>query len=93
MKNIVCDTGALISLEKLTFGYHFMRKLYNKLIIPPTVLEEVGASHIPSEIYLREYRIEDFVDVILDFPIVFGLESLDQGELERVIGERDVTHG
>ena len=42
MQQIVSNTGPLISLEKLNQGYNFIRCLYEKLIIPPAVLDEVA---------------------------------------------------
>jgi hypothetical protein len=40
---IVSNTGPLISLEKLRQGYDFIRQLYDTIIIPPGVLDEVAA--------------------------------------------------
>ena len=40
-RQIVSDTGLLITLEKLPDGYQFIRKLYDTIIIPPTVLTEL----------------------------------------------------
>ena len=42
VRQIVSNTGPLISLEKLDQGYDFIHCLYDKLIIPPAVLEEVA---------------------------------------------------
>ena len=38
-QRIVSNTGPLISLEKLSHGYDFIRQLYEKLVIPPAVLD------------------------------------------------------
>jgi predicted nucleic acid-binding protein len=38
---IISNTGPLITLEKLSDGYGFIRKLYDRMLIPPTVLEEL----------------------------------------------------
>ena len=64
MRQIVSNTGPLISLEKLTLGYAFIRGLYDKLIIPPVVLNEVavGQFSTPDE-YLRHYDIIDLIEV------------------------------
>lgn len=60
---IVCDTGALISLEKLRDGYGFIRGLYHKLIVPQSVFEELTVNHIPPYEYLRRYQIQDLLDI------------------------------
>lgn len=64
MRQIVSNTGPLISLEKLSQGYDFIRQLYNKLIISPVVLEEVAAGQFatPDE-YLQHYAISDLIEV------------------------------
>ena len=48
MRRIVSNTGPLISLEKLNQGHDFIRRLYDKLIISPAVLEEVAAGQFPT---------------------------------------------
>jgi hypothetical protein len=64
MRQVVSDTGPLISLEKLSQGYDFIRQLYDKLIISPVVLEEAAAGQFatPSE-YLQHYGISDLIEV------------------------------
>lgn len=32
---VVSDAGPLISLEKISDGYGFIRKLYGKIMVPP----------------------------------------------------------
>ncbi|KJR43934.1 hypothetical protein MCHI_000161 [Candidatus Magnetoovum chiemensis] len=61
---IVCDTGPLISLEKIKDGYNFIRKLYKKILLPYKVLEEVSQSvfSIPQE-YINAYNIQDLIEV------------------------------
>ena len=39
-RTVVSDTGPLISLEKLTDGFGFIRLLYDTILISPTVLKE-----------------------------------------------------
>lgn len=84
MKSIVCDTGALISLEKISHGYVFIEKLYNKLLIPPKVLEEVACSYNYSNEYLTTHNISHLVEVVKDFSIIPNLDSLDDGEIEAI---------
>ena len=48
MRQIVSNTGPLISLEKLSQGYDLIRGLYDKLIVPRVVLEEVAAEQFAT---------------------------------------------
>ncbi len=86
-KSIVSNTGPLISLEKIQDGYTFIRKLYDKIIIPPSVLEEVsqGAHASPSD-YLNDYNITDLIKV--ESPPatahIAGIERLHQGERDAI---------
>ena len=55
---MVSNTGPLISREKLQRGYDFIRQLYDMLIIPPGVLDEVAAGQFATpQAYLQHYRI------------------------------------
>ena len=64
MRQIVSNTGPLISLEKLSQGYEFIRQLYDKLIIAPVVLDEVAAGQFATpEAYLQHYGISDLIEV------------------------------
>ena len=57
-RRIVSNTGPLISLEKLRQGYDFIRQLYDMLIIPPGVLDEVAAGQLATpQAYLQHYRV------------------------------------
>lgn len=58
LREVVCDTGPLISLEKLTGGYAFIRQLYDRLIVPPAVLDEAArGQHGSPQAYLDAYQI------------------------------------
>ena len=63
-QRIVSDTGPLISLEKLSQGYDFIRQLYEKIFIPPAVLSEVAEGQFanPQE-YLQHYDISALIEV------------------------------
>ena len=64
MRQIVSNTGPLISLEKLNQGYDFIRQLYDKLILSPVVLDEVAAGQFATpEEYLQHYGISDLIEV------------------------------
>jgi predicted nucleic acid-binding protein len=81
------DTGPLITLEKLSDGYRFIRLLYEKIIISRTVLEELAQGQFPNpQTYLAHYQIEDLVEVVrarsdVETP---GVELLDAGEREAI---------
>lgn len=64
MRQIVSNTGPLISLEKLSQGYDFIRQLYDTLIIAPVVLEEVAAGQFATtDEYLQHYAIHNLIEV------------------------------
>lgn len=53
---IVSDTGPLISLEKITGGYRFIRCLYDRLVVPPAVMDELVAGPFETkEASLRHF--------------------------------------
>jgi predicted nucleic acid-binding protein len=86
-RETVSDTGPLITLEKLSDGYRFIRLLYDKIIIPRTVLDElVQGQFLSPQAYLEHYGIEDLLDIVdirgdLEVP---GVELLDIGEREAI---------
>jgi predicted nucleic acid-binding protein len=64
VRRIVSNTGPLISLEKLRQGYDFIRQLYDTIIIPPSVLDEVAAGQFATpHAYLQHYGIVDLLEV------------------------------
>jgi predicted nucleic acid-binding protein len=64
VRRIVSNTGPLISLEKLRQGYDFIRQLYDTLIIPPGVLDEVAAGQFATpHVYVQHYGIVDLIEV------------------------------
>jgi predicted nucleic acid-binding protein len=61
---IVSDTGPLISLEKLNGGYNFISQLYDKIIVPQVVLEEVAQGQFEnSQAYLHHYDVTELIEV------------------------------
>ena len=63
-RRIVSNTGPLISLEKLRQGYDFIRHLYDTIIVPPTVLDEVAAGQFATpQAYVQHYGIIDLIEV------------------------------
>lgn len=57
-KVVVSNTGPLITLEKLEDGYKFIRKLYNRILIPQKVAEEISEGFLSFEEYLEHYQIK-----------------------------------
>lgn len=63
-RRIVSNTGPLISLEKLDQGYDFIRRLYEKIILPPSVLSEVAEGQFADpQAYLNHYGILDLIEI------------------------------
>jgi len=63
-RQVVCDTGPLISLEKITSGYRFIGRLYDQLLVPPAVMEELVAGQFETkDAYVRHFDAEDLVVV------------------------------
>src|SRR5262245_21004551 len=64
VRRIVSNTGPLISLEKLHRGYDIIRQLYDTIIIPPGVLDEVAEGQFAApHAYLQHYGIVDLIEV------------------------------
>lgn len=87
-RRIVSDTGPLISLEKLTGGFRFIRKLYDVVLIPPVVLRELAQGQFENaEAYLAHYGVADLLevkDVSLLPSVQAETEHLDEGEREAI---------
>ncbi len=84
---ILSDTGPLISLEHLSEGYTFIRKLYSQIIIPQSVLDELTFDLVTTgESYLSRYGIEDLVEVqsVEEIAQINGIQRLDLGEQEAI---------
>ena len=59
------DTGPLITLEKLGDGFRFIRLLYDKIVIPRTVLDELTQGQsLSHQAYLEHYGIEDLLEIV-----------------------------
>ena len=84
-RDTASDTGSLITLEKLSdgYGYRFIRLLYDKIVIPRSVLDELTQGQFLSpQAYLEHYEIAALLEVVepqgtLEVP---GGEVLDIGE-------------
>jgi predicted nucleic acid-binding protein len=87
LKLTVSNTGPLISLEKLTDGYKFIRNLYDKVIVPPAVIQEVSVDQFNSpDEYLKYYGIKDLLEIHpVSNPKTFPeMERLHDGETEAI---------
>jgi predicted nucleic acid-binding protein len=64
VRRIISNTGPLISLEKLRQGYDFIRQLYDTILIPLGVLDEVVKGQFATpHAYLQHYGIVDLIEV------------------------------
>lgn len=86
-RRIVSDTGPIISLEKLTGGFQFIQKLYDEVLIPPGVLDELARGNFESgEAYLSHYIADDILTVksISSFSLQKDIRHLDEGESQAI---------
>ena len=93
-KNIVSNTGPLITLEKLDDGYEFIRKLHQKIIVPYKVLEEVSQQIGTPQDYLQKYHIEDFIEIrdVKEIAVIPDIHILDDGEILAIsLAIRNIT--
>ena len=80
---VVCDTGPLISLERLNSGRNFMRELHSTLLIPTTVAAELCQGTATDWVtYEQKYDLVDFAVLVKVSAIaeLSELASLDLGE-------------
>src|SRR5699024_10035049 len=86
-KRVVSDTGPIISLEKLTGGFQFIRKLYDEVIIPTAVLEELAQGEFESGgAYLSYYHAGDILTIkrVSSFDLQAETSHLDKGERQAI---------
>ena len=84
---VVSDTGPLISLEKLGDGFRVLRDLYDRILVPPSVLAEViHGQFIDEHAYLEHYGISGFLEVaeVQDQRALPEIELLDPGETDAI---------
>ena len=78
---VISDTGALISLEKISEGFSFIQKLYDHITIPPSVYQEYQIKgnldpYIHSGFIQVQHRFKN-----VNFPFQ---ERLHDGEIEAI---------
>ncbi len=86
-RRLVSDTGPLISLEKLGDGFRILRLLYDRILIPPSVLAEViHGQFVDEHAYLEHYGISGFLEVAeaRDPHVPPDSELLDPGETDAI---------
>lgn len=84
---VVSDTGPLISLEKLSDSYGWMKQLYGQILIPDAVAQELYQGMFSSwEAYQSHYGLGDFVAVVevADGATFPAYELLDIGERQAI---------
>lgn len=86
MNTIVSNTGPLITLEGLSGGFDLLRKLYDRVLIPPAVLKEVSApDHYPSgAAFLEQHSVVDFLIVQTPQQYLPDITNLDEGEVAAI---------
>jgi len=77
---VVSDTGPFITLERLPGGFELLRQLYDRVLLPERVLEELAEGRPSGSAYLEEFGIRDLVQVVAVPSDASGLEALDSGE-------------
>jgi predicted nucleic acid-binding protein len=84
---IVSDTGPLITLEKLSDGYNFISKIYNQILVPTIVTQELYRGEFLSwNDYKQNYGINDLIVVIdpTSDEILTVVKLLDEGEKQAI---------
>lgn len=86
-QRVVSDAGPLISLEKLSGGYRFIAQLYEGIIVPPKVLEEIAQERYsqPQE-YLKSHQISDLIEARTPsrIPELPESQRLHEGEVQAI---------
>jgi predicted nucleic acid-binding protein len=59
----VSDTGPLISLESPPTGFQWIRSVLDRLIIPPTVLDEAAHPYGGRQAFLEDTGLRRLIDV------------------------------
>lgn len=84
---IVSTTGPLISLEKMSHGHDLIRRLYDKIVVPPVVLDEIASGLCDdTKTYLAHYGITDLIEVceVSLRQAVPEAERLHEGEIQAI---------
>jgi predicted nucleic acid-binding protein len=84
---VISDAGPLISLEKISGGFAFLRKMAKHVLIPEAVLLEAGAKSRNPEEYLLDHGIADLTEIVRGIDTtriaaMAGSRPLHRGEME-----------
>ena len=85
-KAIVSNTGPLISLCTLEDGFSFIRQMYDKIIVPPEVLNEASFHFSDPKEFLKHYGIETLIELreAPSAPEIKEVDRLDLGEIQAI---------
>lgn len=91
------DTGPLISLESLPTGFRWIRPILDRLIIPPTVLDEVAHPYEGRQAFLEEAGLRRLIEVRRPETRSkadpgSGWHVLDEGEQEAISLARELEY-
>jgi predicted nucleic acid-binding protein len=94
---LVSDTGPLISLESLPTGFRWIRSILDRLIIPPTVLDEVAHPYEGRQAFLEEAGLRRPIEVRRPETRSkadpgSGWHVLDEGEQEAISLARELEY-
>lgn len=83
--HVVCDTGPLITAERLGDGFSTVRRLFDRILVPPAVLRELSVPFARrGEDFLSHYGLHDLVEVVE--PVLLSPPDVDlvleEGEVE-----------
>jgi len=85
MKNnriVISDATPIIALEKIENGFAFIKKVYDKILVPRQVLEEISYKETSERMYLFKNNIYKFLEEKnpVNISIFNGSQFLDDGE-------------
>ncbi|MCS3749357.1 putative nucleic acid-binding protein [Salinibacter ruber] len=91
------DTGPLISLESPPTGFQWIRSVLDRLIIPPTVLDEAAHPYEERQAFLEEAGLRRLIDVRRPETRSkadpgSGWHVLDEGEQEAISLARELEY-
>jgi len=94
---LVSDTGPLISLESPPTGFQWIRSVLDRLIIPPTVLDEAAHPYEERQAFLEEAGLRRLIDVRRPETRSkadpgSGWHVLDEGEQEAISLARELEY-
>ncbi len=94
---LVSDTGPLISLESPPTGFQWIRSVLDRLLIPPTVLDEAAHPYEERQAFLEEAGLRRLIDVRRPETRSkadpgSGWHVLDEGEQEAISLARELEY-